>query len=155
MKMHVNVILSAEHAARTPADDVANAKRTNALHAALHERGIAFLPARGCYKGVEERAVVTLIEDSDDYEWLLEHAFTECHQESVLVLDDNMIARLHYANGAVERLGVMEKVPEWIARSKDGWTRVPRPLDVLAPHDYWIVNRDLMMNMDGIALLRK
>jgi hypothetical protein len=139
----VNVILSAEKPARTPAQDNANIARTNALHLELHARDIHFVPARGFYKGAEERSVVALIDDLDDFVWLSDLAFGTLGQESVLVVDANLVAVLYFADGRIERLGVMTRVNEFEARRQDAWTRVRRPMDVSEPFDYYVTVRDL------------
>jgi hypothetical protein len=139
MQMKVNVVMSAERPARTPAQDAENARRTNELHLALHERDIVFVPARGSYKGTEERSVVAANDDSDDYDWLLELAWS-FDQESVLVVDANYVARLVYAEGGIERAGMMVKVNERIARSKPGWTRISNGSPITPDFAYWTID---------------
>lgn len=140
MKMRLNVIMSAERAARTPGQDLANVQATNKLHGALYDRGMNFSPARGCYKGVEERAVVVAVGDSDDYDWLLEHAFTQLGQEAVLTVDpEDGYARMHYKDGRVERAGFMRQATEFEARQRDGWTRTPNP-GTLPPWTYFVID---------------
>jgi hypothetical protein len=141
MKMKVNLIMSAELRARTPAQDRENVARTNELHRQLNARGITFVPALGSYKGVEERSVCALVYDSDDYDWLLQLA-ARYGQESVLVVDLNRVARLVYMAGGVERIGMMERVPEHVARERDGWTRTRASTAPDSGFVWWAVNRD-------------
>lgn len=125
MQMKLNVILSAHRPSRTPAQDVENARRANALQLWLHEHGLNFTAARGAYKGVEERSVVVQVTNDGDYDELLDHAFAELQQESVLVVNPvDGAARLHFENGDVKSIGYMHEAPEHVARARDAWTRV-------------------------------
>jgi hypothetical protein len=121
----MQVIFSAERPARTPAQDLENAKRSTALQLWLSEMGYEYTPARGCYKGVEERSVVVLVDNDSDFDELLFHAFDMLGQESVLLLDPtDGSAALRYDDGRVEPIGYFHQVPEHVARARDGWTRV-------------------------------
>lgn len=142
MKMNVSIVMSAELASRTPAGDAENMRRTAELHLALHERDLTFVPARGFYKGSEERSVVVLIDDSDDYDFVLALAFERFEQESVLVVDANYVARFVYAKGGIERAGMMVKVDERIARSREGWTRIGLGTPAAPQFDWWVLERE-------------
>ena len=150
MKMRVNVILSAEKPARTPAQDRANVQRTNQLHQLLHAYGITFVPALGCYKGVEERSVVTYIDNSDDYELVLDMAWNY-QQESVLVVDRNHVARLVFAKGGIKRVGMMERVSEIVARSREGWTRTRASDAPDAGFTWWTVNHEATPRVEAYS----
>jgi len=135
------VIFSAERTARTPVQDVANAKRSTALLLWLSEHGYAFVPARGAYKGVEERSVVVLVNDAEAFDVLLFHVFDLLGQESVLLLDPvDGAASLRYADGRVEPIGYFHEAPEHVARSRDGWTRVVNGAGSLTTCTYYIVS---------------
>jgi hypothetical protein len=135
--MTMYIIMSAERPARTPAQDRDNAFRTNCLHRTLFDRGIDFTPARGSYKGDQERCVVIALEGATqgDAEFVRHLAFSVFQQESILVVGgDSMCATLVYSGETSEPLGVMTKVAMEDALRCDAWTRVRNA----SGFDYWV-----------------
>lgn len=142
--MDMQVIFSAERVARTPSQDMDNAKRSTALQLWLSENGYAYVPARGAYKGVEERSVVVRVDDDGAYDALLFHAFELLGQESVLLLDPaSGAARLRFGDGREQALGYMHSVPEHVARARDGWTRVVKGAGQFTETQWYIVSDEL------------
>lgn len=128
----INVILSAQLA-----DASNNADRDAMLKEVLEERGIDFIPARGSYKGVEEQSIVTVIYFNDDLAFVKTVAFRVFGQESVLVIEPDLRAVLHYNDGRMEPIGYMHRIDdESEARKHDGWTRVRYPGDEF----YWVAS---------------
>lgn len=111
-----------------------NPDRNNLLSAQLKARGYDFAPVTGCYQGKEEAAFIALLDSSGpDFPELCRLA-RRWGQESILHVDANRYAVLHFinretggpdANGQTQSLGTWRPVTEAVARALDAWTFNP------------------------------
>lgn len=102
------------------ANKTENRARMVELTAALKERGFNPTSVKGCYKGVEESALVV---NSESIGCLLKHA-RYWNQESILHVDDDLNAWLFPTEGGTceSLLGRWTEVAESVAKEFNAWT---------------------------------
>ncbi len=112
-------MISAERSDATPQE---NARNTQMLGQYLQANGLRSAPVQGSYQGVPEHsyAVQTPSVEAQGYVNKLGQVFK---QDSVMHVDANQNATLHYGDGRQEWLGSMKQVPASEAQSLPGWSR--------------------------------
>ena len=122
-------VLSAELAGEPSAF---NAQATAELQDDLERHGLRFVSILGSYKGAEENSFVALL--SSVLDWHVVQALGRIYdQESVLLVNADRSAALHYADGRVEGIGQWTAVDS--VAGLDSWTR-----DALGQH-YSVVSK--------------
>ena len=87
------------------------------------------------YKGVKENSIFVQLNEFNDLERLKE-LVTKYNQESVLYLDSNRVASLHYCNSdKVDFLGKFTNVTEEVAKMHDCYTVDSQGMKVPT---YWV-----------------
>jgi hypothetical protein len=111
-----------------------NIDRTGFLASQLKARGYDFARVVGCYRGKEEAAFIVLLDREDTGFPELTRLARRWGQESILHVDANRNAVLHFirhetggpdVNGQTQKLGVWRAVTEAAARALDAWTFNP------------------------------
>lgn len=89
----------------------------------LRHNDVQFTTAQGCYQGQTEPALVVI--DTELSRGIVQRLCRALHQESILAVDANRVARLETCDGnLIESLGKLRSVPEHVAKARDAWTRV-------------------------------
>lgn len=112
-------MVSAERPDATPQE---NAQRTQLLGQVLQASGMRSAPTQGSYQGVTEHsyAVQTPSPKASDF---VNKVAAQFKQDSVMHVDENQNATMHYGDGRQEWLGGMKQVPASEAQALPGWTR--------------------------------
>jgi len=113
------VMVSAERQDAPPQE---NARNTQILGQYLQAAGLRSAPTQGQYLGVPEHsyAVSTPTPQAADF---VNKVAQQFKQDSVMHVDANQNATLHYGDGRQEWLGAMKQVPASEASTYAGWTR--------------------------------
>ena len=114
------IILSAESSKNT---HEGNRARTETLKGVLTDCQISFDTALGVYNNeATEDSIVAIINNADEYQAVIDFAFLNFDQESILYQDANQEAHLVFANGTSERLGRLEAVEKEVALKTGSYT---------------------------------
>lgn len=111
-----------------------NPDRNNLLSAQLRARDYDFAPVTGCYQGKEEESFIALLDQDGAGFYELCRLARRWGQESILHVDANRHAVLHFINQEIggpdtnsqtQSLGIWRPVTEAVARALDAWTFNP------------------------------
>lgn len=112
-------MISAERPNQTPQE---NAQRTQLLGQILQASGMRSAPTQGSYQGVPEHSYAVQT-PSPAAQQFVNRVAQQFQQDSVMHVDENQNATLHYGDGRQEWLGSMKQVPADEAGKLPGWTR--------------------------------
>lgn len=113
------VVLSAE-VSKLPQE--LNVRRTDHLKTTLDELLPDYTPVIGSYKGKTEKSFLVRIHDEDEYEQA-RYIAKEASQESILLVDDDLVAHLVYLDsGDIVPVGIWTLVSFETPPDLDAWT---------------------------------
>lgn len=112
-------MVSAERPDQTPQE---NAQRTQLLGQILQANGMRSAPTQGSYQGVPEHSYAVQTPSAGSMQFV-NNVAQQFKQDSVMHVDANQNATLHYGDGRQEWLGSMKQVPAAEAGELPGWMR--------------------------------
>ena len=98
-----------------------NKANTKELESHLMRSGLKFDRVEGCYKGVTENSFRVEL-SMKDYSLLSYLAFKLYQQDSVMVVDNENNANLHYGNGHRHSIGKLIQTDEATAKAEDAYS---------------------------------
>lgn len=112
-------MISAERPDQTPRE---NAQRSQLLGQILQAAGMRSAPTQGSYQGVPEHSYAVQTPSAGSQQFVNRVA-QQFGKDSVMHIDTNQNATLHYGDGRQEWLGSMKQIPASEAQTLPGWTR--------------------------------
>ena len=115
------IILSAE---LSELNDSNNLHRSDLLESCLNSLNITFNESEGYYKGRKEVSFVTLPKNDDELQAIIDLAFINFSQESIIKQDTDGKTFIIYNDGDCQEIGRLKRVETHQIKEYDGYTRL-------------------------------